>query len=285
VIDSSAAVAFAAGITTALLGVGAKYLFDYRIGVRRIKLEERTAVSAIMGNSLGQLHKSIVGLIARIDSVFRNDKAVTEWLRWSPDSKDDGYFLASLVYRLFAFVAWSAIVEWAIDTLPPETVRERTDLRAIYDHLDHAKSCLTNTFIIHESDRQTDREGSLLFVGTIDEMADLGFRIYQANSKTIPSAAFDEEYRANRYPLTSVRRWVTLPERPELTPALVLARLACLREVLHVIPVGVERGKRRVDEARLDEALKYATKRVATSTDLRETVPGKLEQLLRLTGE
>lgn len=281
---------FVAGITTTLIGVGAKYLFDYRLDLRRLELQERAAVSDVMGNSLGQLQKSIVRLEDRIDSVFRDRRAVNEWLVASQYPKDDGYFLSSFAHRLFMFVAWSAIVQWAIDALPRETVRERADLRAIYEHLEQAKSCISTGLIIHESELKTDREGSVLFVGVIDEMADLGFRIHQANNKTIPKAAFDEEYIAARYPLTSVRRWLTLPDAIKLGPnnlgpAIILARLACLREVLDLIPVGTGRGNGRVMQHRLNAALVYAEGTLVTSVGLSETVPGKLQELLTSGGE
>lgn len=178
---------FGAGVAATLIGVVSKYFMDYRFERRRLQLQERTAVSDVMGNSLGQLRQSVRRLHDRLDSVFRDSRAVTDgWLDAKPNLADDGYFLKSFVLRLFAFLSWATIVQWAIDALPPETVRERPDLRTLYDGLDHAKNCLTNSLIIDESESYTDRQVTLLFVDVLDDVADLGLRAYQRNDKTIP---------------------------------------------------------------------------------------------------
>jgi hypothetical protein len=142
-------VSFGAGIVATLIGVGSKYFMDYRSGRRRLQLQERTAVSDVMGNSLGQLRQSINRLHDRLNSLFRDDPLSKGWLKASPTPEKEDYFLTSIVYRLFAFLSWAAIVQWSIDALPPETVKERRSLRTLYQQLDNAKYCLTNNLILH----------------------------------------------------------------------------------------------------------------------------------------
>lgn len=279
---------FAAGIAATLIGLGSKYFMDYRIERRRLQLQERTAMSDVMGNSLGQLRKSVIRLQDRLDSIFRDQRAVTEWLIAGPSPDKDGYFLRSCTQRIFSFLSWVAIVQGAMDALPPESVTERPDLGKLYKSLDHARDCLTNRLVIDESELHTDRQTSLLFVDTIDGLVDLGQRTYQQNDKTIPSTEFEEEYRMDREPLASLRYWLTLPRITASQPSIILARLACLRECLDLIQIGIadkkpqadRAGLTRIDRARLTAALDYAEKRSVNPMNLSATVPGKLEELL-----
>jgi hypothetical protein len=270
---------FTAGIVATLIGVVSKYFMDYRFERRRLQLQERSAVSDVMGNSLGQLGQSIRRLHDRLDSVFRDDRAVNMWLVKGTSPAQDGYFLKSLVHRLFAFLSWATIVQWSIDALPPETVKERSDLRLLYRRLDDAKYSLTNRFIIDESESRTDRQDTVLFVDILDDLADLGLRTYQRNDKTIPRTEFDEEYRMDRAPLSPLRSWLALPDR-RTQPAIILARLACLRECLGLIQIGIATGEPRIDRERLTAALHYAERSAKTRMNLSATVPGKLDQFL-----
>ncbi len=271
---------FGAGIVATLIGVGSKYFMDYRFQRRRLQLQERTAVSDVMGNSLGQLRRSVSRLHDRLDSVFRDFRAVTdEWLKAKPSPGDDGYFLKSFVHRVFAFLSWAAIVQWAIDALPPETVKERSDLRTLYDVLDHARNCLTNRLILDESESYTDRQVTLLFVDTLDDLVDFGLRTYQRNDKTIPHTDFDAEYLMDREPLRSLRIWLALPGKGS-QPAIILARLACLRECLDFIQIGTAIEKPRIDRQRLAAALHYGERTSPAPLNLSVTVPDILEKYL-----
>jgi hypothetical protein len=271
---------FGAGIVATLIGVGSKYFMDYRFERRRLQLQERTAVSDVMGNSLGQLRQSVRRLHDRLDSVFRDSRAVTDgWLEAKPSPGDDGYFLKSFVHRLFTFLSWVAIVQWAIDALPPETVRERPDLRMLYDRLDRAKDCLTNRLIIDKSESYTDRQITLLFVDTLDALVDVGLRTYQRNDKTIPRAEFDAEYLMDREPLKSLRSWLALPGKGS-KPAITLARLACLRESLDFIRIGTAAESPRIDRQRLTDALHYAERTSPAPLNLSAAVPDELERFL-----
>ena len=271
---------FGAGVAATLIGVVSKYFMDYRFERRRLQLQERTAVSDVMGNSLGQLRQSVRRLHDRIDSVFRDSRAVTDgWLDAKPNPADDGYFLKSFVLRLFAFLSWATIVQWAIDALPPETVRERPDLRTLYDGLDHAKNCLTNSLIIDESESYTDRQVTLLFVDVLDDVADLGLRAYRRNDKTIPRSEFDTEYLMDREPLRHLRSWLALTGKGS-QPAMILARLACLRECLDFIRIGTLLEKPRIDRQRLTDALHYAERISPAPLNLSVKVPDKLEAFL-----
>jgi hypothetical protein len=270
---------FAAGIAATLIGVGSKYFMDYRFDRRRLQLQERTAVSDVMGNSLGQLRQSVRRLNDRLDSVFRDYRAVDVWLVKGTSPDRDGYFLQSFVHRLFAFLSWAAIVQWSIDALPPETVRERPDLRALYRRLEDAKYCLTNRLILDESESHTDRQDTVLFVDLLDDLADFGLRAYQRNDKTIPRTEVDEEYRMDRAPLSLLRSWLVLPGKHS-QPAIILARLACLRECLGLIQIGIAADKPKIDRERLTTALQYAERSAETQMNLSTTVPGKLEKFL-----
>jgi hypothetical protein len=271
---------FGAGVVATLIGVGSKYFMDYRVERRRLQLQERTAVSDVMGNSLGQLGQSVRRLHDRLDSVFRDFRAVSDgWLDAKPSPGDDGYFLKSFVLRLFAFLSWATIVQWTIDALPPETVKERSDLRTLYDSIDRAKNCLTNSLIIDESESYTDRQVTLLFVDTLDDVADLGLRAYQRNDKTIPRTEFDAEYLMDREPLRYLRSWLALTGRGS-QPAMILARLACLRECLDFIRVGTAGERPRIDRQRLTDALHYAERTSAAPLNLSVRVPDKLENFV-----
>jgi hypothetical protein len=116
----------------------------------------------------------------------------------------------------------------------------------LYKGLDNAKSSLTNRFIIDESELNTDRQDTLLFIDILDDLADLGLRTYQRNNKTIPRAEFEEEYQMDRSPLSSLRSWLALPGRRS-QPAIILARLACLRECLGLIQIGIAAGEPQID--------------------------------------
>ena len=273
------------GIVTTLIGVAAKYSMDYRSDRRRLQLQERAAVSDVMGGSPGQLQQSINRLHDRLNSLFRDDPLRKGWLIPSPKGREhDSYFLASIVHRLFAFLSWAAIVQWSIDALPPETVKERPDLRRLYKRLDDAKYCLTNYLILHESEHQTHEMGSVFLTDVLDDLCGLGLRTYQRNDKTIPHSEFQKEYRQDQYPLKDLRSWLTQQGWKE---AIVLARLACLRECLARLQNKTTADSPPIDRENLTAALTYAETPAYAETppmkslNLPADVPGKLEKYLR----
>jgi hypothetical protein len=281
---------FGAGIVATLIGVGSKYFMDYRSDRRRLQLQERAAVSDVMGNSLGQLRQSIIRLHDRLDSLFRDKRPLEmRWLEHKARPEEDGYFLTSIVHRLFAFLSWAAIVQWSIDALPPETVKERPDLQTLYGRLDDAKYCLTNSLILHESELRTDKAETVFFVDVLDDLSDLGLRTYQRNDKTIPNSEFKEEYRRDRYPLRELRSWLALRFVKEWQAAIILARLACLREFLDLIQIGTAVGGARIDRERLRAALAVAEIPSPAPLNLPTEIPGKLEKYVsgreKLLGE
>jgi hypothetical protein len=274
------------GIVATLIGVLAKYFVDDRTDRRRLQLQERAAVSDVMGNSLGQLRQSIIRLHNRLDSVFRDDPLSKGWLEASPRPEGDSYFLRSINYRLFAFLSWAAIVQWSIDMLPPETLKEHTDLQKLYKQLDDAKYCLTNYLILHESEHDTHEMGTVFLMDVLDDLGDLGLQTYQRNEKTIPPWEIEEKYRQNQYPLRELRSWLALQGVANWKTAIILARLACLRECLDLIQIGPnrpqidrERLRPQIDEERLDVALAYA-ETSDESLNLPADVSGKLKAYL-----
>src|SRR5882724_8155267 len=117
-ITSAALLSFGLGVFSALLGVVTKYAMDYRLAARRLELEERAAISAVFGNSLGQLRRSAQRLHDRIEACFRDERYLIAWLAPSEAPATDGYFLRSFVQRVYTFLAWCTVVQGAIDSLP-----------------------------------------------------------------------------------------------------------------------------------------------------------------------
>jgi hypothetical protein len=63
-------------------------------------------------------------------------------------------------------------------------------------------------------------------------------------------------------------------------PAIILARLACLRECLGLIQIGIAADEPKIDRERLTTALQYAQRSAETQMNLSATVPGKLKKFL-----
>jgi hypothetical protein len=92
----------------------------------------------------------------------------------------------------------------------------------------------------------------------LDDLCDLGLRTYQKNNKTIPHSEFKAEYQKDQYPLRDLRSWLTLQYVENWEAAIILARLACLRECLDLIQIGTAVVGSQIDPKRLTAALTYA---------------------------
>lgn len=232
----AALLSFGLGVFTALLGIVTKYAMDYRLAARRLELEERATVSAVFGNSLGQLRRAAQRLHDRVEACFRDEQYLADWLRPADTPADDGYFLRSFTHRLYTFLAWSTVVQGAIDSLPEQDVRKRQDLRTLYTRIEVGKGVLSHVALLPDyPGYEVAREGYHLFIGTLDDLSDLGLAVYNENQRTVPRAAFDERYDSRYRALMQLRGWLGLAGGHDPRAAVILTRLACLQTVLRRI--------------------------------------------------
>jgi hypothetical protein len=226
-------ISFTAGILTTLIGVAAKYWLDYRLTLRRLELDERAALSSVLGNTVGQLRRAAARVRDRVDTCFRDLKTTREWIVPATTPADDGYFLRSLTQRLFNVVTWSTVVQDSIDALPSGTLKARRDLYDLYARADVARLVLSDTPLFPEyPGYNSDRQGFHLFVGTVDAISDVGVRAYHTSDKTVPSSSFDKEYEDPDSPIQALRGWLGIIASDDPEAPVILARLACLRWVL-----------------------------------------------------
>jgi hypothetical protein len=83
-----ALLSFGLGLGTALLGVAAKYVMDYRLARRRLEMDERAAITSALGNGPGLLRR---GRLACLEAVLdaMND----------PSAYESGHFAADDALR------------------------------------------------------------------------------------------------------------------------------------------------------------------------------------------
>jgi hypothetical protein len=143
-IDAQAVVGFAVGIAGTVSAFGAKYAFDFRLGKRRLELDERAALTTVLGGRPGQLRRSSIRMKDRVDGFFREDTDRGPWLVPASSPGQDGYLLRSSVQRVFLFLSCSALMQQALDSLPAETLRARQDLQYQYALIDLSMEVQTN---------------------------------------------------------------------------------------------------------------------------------------------
>jgi hypothetical protein len=271
---------FGLGVFTALLGVAAKYVMDYRVAARRLELDERAAISAVFGNSLGQLRRAAQRLHDRIEACFRDQQHLAAWLAPAGSPADDGYFLRSFVQRLFTFLAWAAVVQGAVDSLPDHDLQGRTDLRRLYTRLEVCKEVLSHVALLPDyPGYEVAYEGYHLFIGTLDDVSDLGLAVYNENHRTVPRAAFDQRYNERYRALGQVRWWLAAAGNTEPYSAVVLARLACLQTVLRrILDKDQDRAEYGKDKL-LAERLLGVRARLSVGYPLELAAPASLDRL------
>jgi hypothetical protein len=98
-IDAPALLAFAAGIVGTVAAFGAKYLFDYRLAMRQLELDERSGLATALGARPGQLRRAATRLHSRVESLERDAQYLDTWLVPAERSNKDGYYLMSSVQR------------------------------------------------------------------------------------------------------------------------------------------------------------------------------------------
>ncbi|WP_156163533.1 hypothetical protein [Demequina subtropica] len=226
------------GILGTIGAFAGKYIFDYRLAKRRLELDERAAITTVLGNGPGQLRRSALRLTDRVDGFFRDQDRLRRWLLAEDEPQHDRYFLTSSVQRVFAFVAWGAALQQNLDALPPETLAARRDLRRQYALIELCGEVLTDTKVLLDLPGYvTEREGFHLFTGTVDELADLGTVARHEHGGTIPNEAFADAYGRDRA-LLALRTWLGAAGQAgsgEPRGIVVMARLACLGAVADMI--------------------------------------------------
>jgi hypothetical protein len=234
--DLAVLLSFGLGLFTALLGVAAKYAMDYRLGRRQLELDERAAITAALGNGPGLLRRAAVRLRDRAYGCFRDAEHIGKWLSAGPAPDQDNYFLRTFVQRMFMFFSAAGVVQSAIDALPGETLAARNDLRQLYALIELAKASVTNVGLLCDYPGfVVDAEDHHLFIGALDDLADLGMAAYSTHGGTIPAMAFSEFYDGGQPTLIRLRAWLSAAACPGGRAAAVLARLACLEAALNAI--------------------------------------------------
>lgn len=228
-----ALISFLAGSFVALLGVLSKYLLDYRLEKRKLELQERQDIAAVIGPSQANLIRAARDLFRWLSSFFDHPDSSRHWLVKRPDPATDAPSLREWVRLLFNFIAWGRITQDAINALPAAVARERADLQQTYVFVDLVIGLLAYGDLFkgieqYEPDSQTIR----LFFEHIETLAEAGFRLRHANEGAITRTAVNELYRAPESALLPLREFVLILNG-ESAPAasFIVARLAAIRAV------------------------------------------------------
>jgi hypothetical protein len=234
--DPAVLFSFGLGIFTALLGVAAKYAMDYRLAKRHLEMDERATITAVLGNGPGLLRRGSMRLRDRVHGCFRDAEHIESWLRPGPTPAQDGYFLKTFVQRMFVFFSAAGVVQSAIDALPAHTLAARADLRQLYALIELAKASLTHIGLLGDFPGYVvAAEGYHLFIGALDDLADLGTAAYASHGNTIPATVFSEYYDDQQPTLMRVRGWLAAARTRDKKAVAILARLACMEAVLDAI--------------------------------------------------
>jgi hypothetical protein len=229
-----AMIGFGAGIVAALVGVFAKYFFDYRVAKHKLQLEERAGVSAILGPSPSNFIRATRDLYTRLGNFFEDPDRASAWLIGGPTPSKDGYYLREFVRRVFNFVAWGRVTQDAINSLPAAVTAERSDLRRTYVFIDLAGSLLTYTWLFRGiADYEDEQEGFHLFTGTLDEISDTGVRLWKDGEGTITRSAFAQLYEDSEAPTSNLRDLLmAIGKQRAAARPFVVARLATMCALL-----------------------------------------------------
>ena len=141
-----ALISFFAGSFVALIGVLSKYFFDYRIEKRKLELEERQGVSTVLGTSQANFIRATRKLFRWLSSFFDNPDNFRQWLLPGSTPESDSYTLHEFARRIFDFIACGRIAQDAINSLPTDVVKERSDLQQTFGFVDLAFDPLTYFF-------------------------------------------------------------------------------------------------------------------------------------------
>ena len=281
-----ALISFLAGSFVALLGVLSKYLLDYRLERRKLELQERQDIAAVIGPSQSNLIRATRDLFRWLSSFFDHPDSSRHWLVTAPDPARDAPSLREWVRLLFNFIAWGRITQDAINALPAAVAKERADLQQTYVFVDLvidllAYGGLFKGIDLYEPDSQTMR----LFFEHIEALAEAGIRVRQANQGRITRTAVDELYQSPESALLPLREFV-LVLNGESAPAagFIMARLAAVRAgaagFLRGYPWTIQLPDPRESLAELKTHLAHASRISGANLPFGERSPRNLSLLI-----
>ena len=280
--DAAALYGFGLGVFSALLGVVTKYSMDYRLSRRRLEIDEQATITSTLGNGLGLLRRSATRLRDRVNGCFRHSQHIASWLRLGPTPKEDSLFLRTFVQRMFVFCSLATVVQSAIDALPPRALKARPDLRQLYALIELAKSSLTDVWLLRDYPGYVvEVEDYHLFIGALDDLADLGVDAYSRFNGTVPVTVFNEYYDSEHPTLMWIRLWLSAAHAQDKKSTAILARLACLEAVLNmVLALSHGAGARFAHNDSLRQTLEEISGRDRNGYVFADTLPSRLDELL-----
>ncbi len=281
-----ALISFFAGSFVSLIGVLSKYFFDYRIARRKLELEERQGISAVLGTSQANFIRATRELFRWISSFFDNPDAFRQWMLPGSTPDGDSYTLHEFARRIFDFIAWGRIAQDAINSLPTDVVKERSDLQQTFGFVDLAFDPLAyGSVFIGISAHETEIEKSRLHMGHIELIADAGRRLWKDGEQNISRSAFDDLYHLSESPLTALRDFLMLLHTDQTTIVnFSMGRLATLRAVLagfllsYSWTIGVPEPRKLVNE--FQDHLHRASGTSQISPSFTDVVPHNLKWLM-----
>jgi hypothetical protein len=229
-----ALISFLAGAFAALVGVISKYLFDYRLARRKLELEERQSIATVLGSSQASFVRATRELFRWTSSFFDHPDRSRHWLAPGPTPESDAYSLREFARRLFDFIVWGRIAQDAINSLPSDVVKERSDLQQMFVFVDLALDVLAyGSMFSGIPAYDSEIEQSRLFMGHIDLIADAGKHLWKNPEQSTSRAAFDDLYHKSESPLSALRDFLVLLHTDQTAAVnFKMARLAALRAVL-----------------------------------------------------
>jgi hypothetical protein len=108
--------------------------------------------------------------------------------------------------------------------------------RQLYALTELAKASLTHLGLLQGYPGYVvDAEDYHLFIGALDDLADLGVAAYASHGSTIPVTVFNDYYDGQQPTMMRVRSWLSAASMRDQKAAAILARLACLEAVLNAM--------------------------------------------------
>lgn len=310
----------ATGILVTLLGLAGKYLIDYRLQSKRLRLDEerygsegerarwrlqaeaRQEVYIAVGSTQSSFVRGAMEIHDRLSNFLENPDYTRPWLlpgrtqRWFRsvfNPEKDGYYLREFMRRLFNLYAWGRIAQDAINSLPVELMREREDLQRLYTFVNLANSLITYTWLFRGVENYDDSTENLhLFTGSLARLTEKGVNIWKENDGSLPRESFSMLCNVGEGPLLTLRGMLvamyaeeTELQDPNLRAAFVIARLAVLRAALAAYLSLDHAWALALPEAHsifgdLDWDLSYASTLVPDQPDLPQLVRRNLGELI-----
>lgn len=227
-----ALIGFTAGSVASLLGILSKYLLDYRIERRKLELNERQGISAVLGTSQSNLLRVTRDLFRWLSSFFDNPEQARQWLQPGPTPETDSDSLQEFCYLLFQFMTWGRITQDAINSLPTAVMNERTDLQRAYVFVDLALDFLAYRGLFEKVKSYDSEKNMRVSMKQIKMITEAGIRIWKDENQNIPRIAFNKLYFSVESPLSALREFlIVVHGNQDISARFIMARLAALRAV------------------------------------------------------